>query len=245
MISRRSLFLGLSTIAATLGTSSANAGSILDIFAIPEPDTTIISPRRQLGAEKSARSLTNTKRSIAKVKVQSKGNVASVKRAKKSKRSFKIDSRFEPQDVAFNQSYATGTIVVNSNQRFLYLVTGPSTARRYGVAIGKQGLGWKGNATIKVKAEWPSWTPTPDMIARSPKQYARFKDGMPGGPTNPLGARALYLYQGKRDTSIRIHGTTAPWSIGQAASNGCFRMVNEHVIDLYSRVRTGTRVVVL
>ena len=90
-----------------------------------------------------------------------------------------------------------------------------------------------------------SWKPTPAMIKRSPEKYARYADGMAGGPDNPLGARAIYLYQGKHDTSIRIHGTTQPWTIGKAASNGCFRMVNEHVIDLYERVPIGTKVTVI
>ena len=91
----------------------------------------------------------------------------------------------------------------------------------------------------------PSWTPTPAMIKRAPEKYARYQDGMPGGPGNPLGARAIYLYQGKSDTHIRIHGTTQPWTIGKAASNGCFRMVNEHVMDLFDRISVGTQVIVI
>jgi lipoprotein-anchoring transpeptidase ErfK/SrfK len=243
VVSRRSLIFGLAALGATLTASTANAGSILELFGMQQPVVVVRKPRK-LPQPVSA------KKRIARNKPIAKGKNATAKLARKKTKStnakpFKIDPRFEPQEVHFASGYKSGTIVVNSNERFLYLVTGPDTARRYGVAIGKEGLGWRGTAVIKAKAEWPSWTPTPDMIKRSPKQYARYKDGMPGGPSNPLGARAMYLYQGKRDTSIRIHGTTQPWSIGQAASNGCFRMVNEHVIDLYGRVRTGTTVVVL
>ena len=118
-------------------------------------------------------------------------------------------------------------------------------ARRYGVGVGKAGLAFKGSAEIKRKAEWPSWTPTANMIKREPQKYKRYAKGVPGGPDNPLGARALYLYKGGRDTYYRIHGTTQPNSIGRSVSNGCIRMINDHVIDLYNRVPLGTKVVVL
>lgn len=160
------------------------------------------------------------------------------------KKPFKVDPKFEPQSVSFS-GYKTGTIVVDPQNKFLYLVESPFKARRYGIAVGREGLEFKGTATIAEKQEWPRWIPTKEMIARDPKQYAKYKDGMDGGPDNPLGARALYLYQGKRDTRIRIHGTTQPWTIGTAASNGCFRMTNEHVMDLYGRVKIGAQVVVL
>lgn len=155
-----------------------------------------------------------------------------------------IDPKFDMQIVKFS-GYEKGTIVIDSKNKFLYLVEGWGKARRYGVAVGREGLGWHGTATINNKTEWPRWIPTKDMIARQPEKYKKYEDGMDGGPTNPLGARAMYLYQGNKDTYIRIHGTTAPSSIGRAASNGCFRMLNEHVIDLYSRVPKGTKVVVL
>jgi lipoprotein-anchoring transpeptidase ErfK/SrfK len=118
-------------------------------------------------------------------------------------------------------------------------------ARSYGVGVGKAGLTFKGMATIKPKAEWPSWTPTANMIRRNPGKYARYAGGVPGGKNNPLGARALYLYKGNRDTYFRIHGTTEPDSIGRSISNGCIRMINEHAIDLYNRVAHGTGVIVL
>ena len=113
-----------------------------------------------------------------------------------------------------------------------------------GIGVGKAGLAFKGTANVGRKAEWPRWQPTANMIAHSPKKYARFAKGMPGGPKNPLGARALYLYRNNRDTFYRIHGTTEPSSIGKSVSNGCIRMINDHVIDLFERVPVGATVVV-
>ena len=113
------------------------------------------------------------------------------------------------------------------------------------LAVGREGLQFKGTASIGDKQEWPRWIPTLDMQKREPKHYGQYKDGMPGGLSNPLGARAMYVYQGKRDTHIRIHGTIQPSSIGTSASNGCFRMYNDQVMDLYRRVKIGTPVVVL
>jgi lipoprotein-anchoring transpeptidase ErfK/SrfK len=170
---------------------------------------------------------------------------SSKKTKQRATKPYAVDPVYQPQEVDFYTLFVPGTIVVNSSQKFLYLVQPGNKARRYGVAIGKQGLGWTGVAKIKGKVEWPSWKPTPDMLKRSPEKYMRYKDGMEGGPGNPLGARAMYLYQGKRDTQIRIHGTTQPWTIGQAASNGCFRMVNEHIVDLYERVKWGAPVIVI
>lgn len=164
--------------------------------------------------------------------------------AKEARRQFKVKSDFEPQQVAFS-GYQRGTIVIDTSARYLYLVESSSTARRYAIAVGREGLEFKGRATVGDKQEWPRWIPTLDMQKREPKKYGQYKDGMPGGPDNPLGARAIYLYQGKKDTHIRIHGTNQPQTIGTNASNGCFRMVNEHVKDLYSRVRMGTEVVVM
>lgn len=164
--------------------------------------------------------------------------------AKEARRQFKVKSDFEPQEVAFS-GYQRGTIVIDTSSRYLYLVESSSTARRYAIAVGREGLEFKGKATVGDKQEWPRWIPTLDMQKREPKKYGQYKDGMPGGPENPLGARAIYLYQGKKDTHIRIHGTNQPQTIGTNASNGCFRMVNDHVKDLYNRVRMGTEVVVM
>lgn len=163
---------------------------------------------------------------------------------KDAKRPFKVKPEYVPQDVAFS-GYEPGTIVIDTSARRLYLVETYSTARRYAIAVGREGLQFKGTVAVGDKQEWPRWIPTLDMQKREPKHYGQYKDGMAGGGENPLGARAIYLYDGKKDTHLRIHGTIAPQSIGTSASNGCFRMINEHVMDLYSRVRIGTKVVII
>ena len=163
---------------------------------------------------------------------------------KDAKRPFKVKPEFVPQDVNFT-GYEPGTIVIDTSARRLYLVESFSTARRYAIAVGREGLQFKGTVAVGDKQEWPRWIPTLDMQKREPKHYGQYKDGMPGGGENPLGARAIYLYDGKKDTHLRIHGTIAPQSIGTSASNGCFRMMNEHVMDLYSRVKVGTKVVII
>jgi len=164
--------------------------------------------------------------------------------ASKKKKKFKVNPKYVPQDVRFS-GYKPGTIVVDPRNHFLYLTGRFGKARRYGVGVGKAGLAFKGTATIARKAKWPSWRPTDNMIRRDPKRYKKFAKGVPGGPNNPLGARALYLYRGKRDTYYRIHGTTQPSSIGRSVSAGCIRMINDHVEDLYERVPVGTKVIVL
>lgn len=161
---------------------------------------------------------------------------------------FQLDPVFTPQEVSIKAGFAPGQILILPRSHFLYLVTGPRKAMRYGVGVGKAGLEFTGQATIDVKKEWPTWRPTQEMIERDPKTYGRFKDNdyvQPGGPENPLGARALYLFQNGKDTYFRIHGTTQPQSIGRSVSNGCIRMINEHVTDLYNRVPIGTVVTVL
>ncbi len=155
----------------------------------------------------------------------------------------------KPRNVRQLVDYATtekpGTIVVDTNARFIYLVQEGGKALRYGVGVGKEGLEFKGTATVNRKAQWPTWTPTPDMIKREPNRYRKWAGGMEGGTDNPLGARALYLFKDGKDTLYRIHGTNEPETIGQAVSSGCIRMMNQDVIDLYSRVPAGSKVVVL
>jgi lipoprotein-anchoring transpeptidase ErfK/SrfK len=163
---------------------------------------------------------------------------------KEAKKQFKVKPEFVPQDVEFT-GYNAGTIVIDTSARRLYLVESSTTARRYAIAVGREGLQFKGTVAVGDKQEWPRWIPTLDMQKREPNHYGRLKDGMPGGGANPLGARAIYLYDGKKDTHLRIHGTVEPQSIGTSASNGCFRMINEHVMDLYSRVKVGTKVVII
>lgn len=158
--------------------------------------------------------------------------------------SYGIPEKYQAQTVSFS-GYRPGTIVIDPKNYFLYYVESAAQARRYGIAVGKAGLEFKGTATVRFKREWPRWIPTKDMVRRNPQHYGRYAGGMDGGPGNPLGARALYLYQGNKDTYIRIHGTVQPWTIGSSASNGCFRMTNDDVLDLYDRVPLGTEVVVL
>ena len=158
---------------------------------------------------------------------------------------FVLADQYQPREVRVREQHTPGQILVFPRNFFLYHVFDTERAIRYGVGVGKAGLEFKGTAIIERKAEWPSWRPTNDMIRRNPDRYAQFADGVPGGPNNPLGARALYLYKDGRDTYYRIHGTTEPWSIGQSVSNGCIRMLNEHVIQLYEQVPVGTPVTVL
>ncbi|MDE1569327.1 L,D-transpeptidase [Aquabacter sp. P-9] len=156
-----------------------------------------------------------------------------------------IDPKYLRQEVPFSGNYPPGTIVVNVEERFLYLVQPGGKAIRYGVGVGKQGYSYRGWATIKRKEKWPSWTPTANMIRLQPERYGPYASGMPGGETNPLGPRALYLYDGDRDTMFRLHGTIEPWSIGEQVSSGCIRLLNQDIIDLYERVPLGTRVYVM
>nr|WP_246206263.1 L,D-transpeptidase [Propylenella binzhouense] len=139
--------------------------------------------------------------------------------------------------VDYDGPYGANTIVVNTSERRLYYVLGDGTAIRYGVGVGREGFQWAGTHHITRKAEWPGWTPPPQMRKRQPGLPLH----MEGGPGNPLGARAMYI----GNTLYRIHGSNEPWTIGQAVSSGCLRMTNEDVVDLYEKVSVGTRVVVL
>ena len=155
-----------------------------------------------------------------------------------------VPADFRRQVVTFRTKEKPGTIIIDSNKHFLYLVQPGFKAIRYGIGVGREGFGWAGIVRVGRKAEWPVWTPPAEMIARDPKA-AKYKDGMPGGPDNPLGARAMYLYEGSQDTIYHIHGTVEPWSIGLNISSGCIRMNNDDVTDLYERVEVGAKVIVL
>ena len=148
-----------------------------------------------------------------------------------------------PRVVRIDRDYAPGEVHVEPGSFKLYWMIGPGLAMEYAVGIGRAGLYESGDFVIQVKKEWPSWTPTPDMIERNPAAYEQHAEGMDGGINNPLGARALYLFKGGRDTFLRIHGTNAPRTIGSAVSNGCVRLVNSHISDLYNRVPLRTRAV--
>jgi len=156
-----------------------------------------------------------------------------------------VDPKFLRREVAYYGREEPGTIVVDTDARYLYLVRENGRAIRYGIGVGNEGMAWSGRARVGRKAAWPRWTPTAAMIRRDPERNGPWAGGMEGGLQNPLGARALYLYDGGRDTMYRIHGTTEPWSIGQAVSSGCIRMFNQDIIDLYNRVPVGSPVVVL
>src|SRR4051794_2658089 len=150
--------------------------------------------------------------------------------------SVELDPEYRKQAVYYRTSEAPGTIIIATAERHLYLVQGNGRALRYGIGVGREGFQWQGLLNISRKAEWPDWTPPPEMIARQP-YLPRF---MAGGPGNPLGARAMYL----GSTVYRIHGTNRPDTIGTAVSSGCFRLVNADVADLYERVPVGTKVIV-
>ena len=154
------------------------------------------------------------------------------------------DPIYQAQVVDFPTAEAPGTIIVDTQNKFLYFVLKDQMAIRYGIGVGREGFGWNGTVRVGAKREWPSWTPPAEMIERRP-ELVEYAGGMPGGPENPLGARALYLYDGGRDTMFRIHGTNEPWSIGQNVSSGCIRMLNEHVTELYRMAKVGTKVIVL
>lgn len=151
---------------------------------------------------------------------------------------------FQRRVVQFRTAEKPGTIIIDGDRHFLYFILPGFQAIRYGIGVGRDGFGWAGIVHVGRKVEWPTWTPPAEMVARDPNA-AKWKDGMPGGPDNPLGARAMYLFEGNRDSIYRIHGTSQPWSIGLNISSGCIRMVNDDVTDLYDRVEVGAKVIVL
>jgi lipoprotein-anchoring transpeptidase ErfK/SrfK len=148
-----------------------------------------------------------------------------------------MDPRYVKQEVSYDGRETAGTIIIDTRSRLLYLVQGGGTAIRYGIGVGRPGFTWSGVHHISQKREWPDWTPPPEMLRRRPDLPRH----MPGGADNPLGARAMYL----GSTLYRIHGSNEPWTIGTAVSSGCIRMRNEDVVDLYGRVKVGTKVVVI
>jgi lipoprotein-anchoring transpeptidase ErfK/SrfK len=147
------------------------------------------------------------------------------------------EPQFRRQEVEYHGPQSPGTIIIDTPHRFLYLVQGQGRALRYGIGVGRPGFEWAGRKSITRKAEWPAWTPPPEMIKRRPDLPAH----MEGGPANPLGARAMYL----GSSLYRIHGTNEPETIGKAVSSGCIRMLNDDVVDLYGRVKVGTPVIII
>ncbi|HEX3494517.1 MAG TPA: L,D-transpeptidase [Methylocella sp.] len=162
----------------------------------------------------------------------------------------RVDRAFLRQNVSYDTTEAPGTIVIDPANHFLYHVEGGGRATRYGVGVGRDGFRWTGEARIKSKQEWPDWYPPAEMIERRPDLPPKMVElqsgeGMHGGPANPLGARAMYLWQGNKDTYFRIHGTNEPFTIGTSGSSGCIRMFNQDAMDLYQKTPVGARVVVL
>jgi lipoprotein-anchoring transpeptidase ErfK/SrfK len=156
------------------------------------------------------------------------------------------DKKFDRQEVAYDTPEKPGTVIIDTKNKFLYYVEEGGKALRMGVGVGREGFGWAGTVQIGNKQENPKWFPPPEMVERQPELAKYDKVGMPGGEGNPLGVRALYLYDEKgKDTLFRIHGTIEPWSIGLNVSSGCIRMLNENVTALYDLVEVGTKVIVI
>ncbi|WP_103333168.1 L,D-transpeptidase [Pseudotabrizicola formosa] len=156
----------------------------------------------------------------------------------------KVPDQFKRQVVDFPTEEVPGTVIINPATKHLYFITGKNKAIRYGIAVGAAGFQWSGQALVTNRRQWPTWTPPKEMIERKP-ELSKWEKGQPGGPTNPLGSRALYLTTNGVDYGYRIHGTPEWWSIGRNASSGCIRMINQDVIDLYNRVPDGAKVIVL
>jgi lipoprotein-anchoring transpeptidase ErfK/SrfK len=161
-----------------------------------------------------------------------------------------VKPAFLRAEALFETPEKPGTLVIDPQSRYLYVVQGGGWATRYGVGVGRSGFGWSGTAAVGDKQEWPDWYPPKEMLARQPELLEQMSDlpggtGMLGGPGNPLGARALYLWQGGKDTLYRIHGTLEPRTIGTSVSSGCIRMINQDVIHLYAQTPIGTKVIVL
>jgi lipoprotein-anchoring transpeptidase ErfK/SrfK len=234
----------LFTASAILATSPAVAGSRLVVRGDPIIDgqwaaqlrlpPMMGNPRPQIDLSGRRPDIALPARYVPRVTVGVATKVAPV-------RPRQIDPAYLPAVVDYRSSERAGTIVIDPRSRYLYLILEGGKAQRYGVGVGRDGFGWSGSVKVGRKAEWPTWTPPAEMRKRQPYLPVSMK----GGPSNPLGARALYLYDGGRDTLFRIHGSNEPWTIGQAVSSGCFRMRNEDVTELYGRVGVGTRVVVL
>jgi lipoprotein-anchoring transpeptidase ErfK/SrfK len=156
-----------------------------------------------------------------------------------------LPPEYQRQPVFYRTNEPPGTIIVNTADRFLYLIQGNNRAIRYGIGVGRDGFGWSGVVHIGRKAEWPDWTPPREMIARERRHGHNIPTFVEGGENNPLGARAMYLYRNGHDTMYRIHGTNQPSSIGLNMSSGCIRMMNADVMDLYARASVGAKVVVI
>ncbi|MBX3598343.1 MAG: L,D-transpeptidase [Rhizobiaceae bacterium] len=156
---------------------------------------------------------------------------------------YKVPAQYRRQIVRYDTKEAPGTIIVDTGSKYLYFILPDGKAVRYGIGVGREGFEWNGTARVALKREWPTWTPPAAMIRRQP-ELAKWAGGQPGGLQNPLGARALYLFNKGGDTGYRLHGTPEWWSIGKAMSSGCIRLMNQDIIDLYDRASVGAKVIV-
>jgi lipoprotein-anchoring transpeptidase ErfK/SrfK len=236
-ISRRSLLsLGLGATSVSLAGCSGSStggplfGGLLDSSG----------PRRSLSGR------TISKPDYSGVYASYPGEPAPVKEFDYAR----MDLAYLRQEVEYLGTEEPGTVVVDPASRHLYFVEAPGQATRYGVGVGREGFGWSGAAKINMRRSWPDWVPPKEMVARDPQIRSQLVAtsrgrGVPGGPTSPLGARAMYLFADGGDTGYRIHGTTEPETIGTDVSSGCIRMVNQDVIHLYQRAPEGTQVIVL
>ncbi len=244
----RNLILGvIAALTAGLAGCNSSPNASLTALAVPGPHKRGAAPRVEAAphVELSA-PLDGVEPKFSAIYNEMKDGAHMVPAVKLSQ----INSAFLRRNVAYATNEAAGSIIVDPNNHYLYYVEGGGRATRYGVGVGREGFVWVGDATIKNKQEWPDWYPPKEMIERRPDLQGKMSklqsgEGMHGGPGNPLGARAMYLWQGDKDTLFRIHGTNEPWSIGHSESSGCIRMINQDAIDLYSKVQPGARVVVL
>ena len=245
-ISRRSILVGsgASLVASGLGgcqTQQPVSGSFGQVAVAPAPSTPI--PNGELVEEPIAAR-------PSAVASAAYGPVSGERFPVPAAPLSRINPAFLRTRIAYARNEAPGTIVIDPRARYLYFVEESGRAMRYGVGVGREGFAWSGTATIHEKQEWPDWYPPKEMIQRQPeikKQVEELEGGLgvPGGTRNPLGARAMYLWQNGKDTLYRIHGTLEPWTIGTSVSSGCIRMINQDAIDLYDRVPLGTKVVVI
>jgi lipoprotein-anchoring transpeptidase ErfK/SrfK len=217
---------------ATEGAQTIDDGRI----AVPEEREAVVAPKPKRVAQ---RETTQVERSDAEYLHQSSEYADEPHKVRVVDRS-RYDAAFVPTNVSNTIGLPQGSILVDVKARQLYFALSPNVLRRYGVAVGKAGKAWHGTATVGRTARWPDWHPTANIR----RENRRLKARVPGGASNPLGARAIYLYAGGRDTLYRIHGTNVPSSIGKFASHGCIRMINEDVIELHSMVRPGATVIV-
>lgn len=245
---RKIISLGVAVLAVALAPFTAQAsdryGQKPPVILSPDLSAPWVVQLQGTGAQRVVRTqaprvVVRTPRVIQRQQPVIRQAAVQAKPRKPAARS--LDPMWLPQVVDYQSKYKAGTIIVDTNQRFLFLVLGDGKARRYGVGVGKPGFEWAGTHKVTRKAVWPDWRPPASMIKREKAKGRILPTFVKGGPENPLGARALYL----GSTLYRIHGTNAPWTIGRAVSSGCIRMRNEDVTDLYERVKVGVKVIVI